>query len=151
VVTLVGFGIAIHQIRATKTASEQAKEVAEGVRNQILQMNAVRGLDAAIKAFEIIRKLHRAESWDALPELYTSLKHELIAIKVRTPNMSDAHRTQLQNAIQQISNMEKQVEGTIGGGSTPEVDRMNNVVSRQMDRLGQVIVELQIAIERPRQ
>lgn len=111
----------------------------------------MRGLDAAIKAFEIIRKLHRAQSWDALPELYTTLKLELIAIKVRTPNMSETHKTQLQNAIQQISNMEKQVEATIGGGSTPEVGRMNNLVSRQMDRLGQVIVELQTEIERPKE
>lgn len=114
-------------------------------------MNAVRGLDAAIKAFEIIRKLHRARSWDALPELYSSLKHELIAIKVRTPDMSDGHKTHLQSAVQQISNMEKQVEATIGGGNAPEIDRMNNVVSRQIDRLGQMIVELQIDIERPRQ
>jgi hypothetical protein len=105
-VTVGGFWLALRQIRKSRSASEQARDVAESVRGQILQMNAIQEINAASKAFEEIRRLHKWKSWDALPDRYTALKQLLISIKERTPNLSDAQKAQIQGAIQQISNLE---------------------------------------------
>jgi hypothetical protein len=150
-ITIGGFGIALWQIQKSKSASEQARQVAESVRAQILQMNAIQDISAASKAFEDIRRLHRQRAWEALPDRYTSLKQLLISIKGRTPNLSNAQKAQIQGAVQQVSNIEAQVEIAIGGKDEPEVQRINQIVSRQIDRLADLLVDVQNEIERVRQ
>ena len=150
-VTIGGFTIALWQIQKSKSAAQQAREVAESVRAQILQMNTVQDINAAIKAFEDIRRLHRQKVWEALPDRYTSLKQLLISIKGRTPNLSNTQKAQIQGAVQHISNIEAQVEIAIGGNDEPEVHRINEIVSKQIDRLADLLVDVQNEIERLRQ
>ena len=150
-VTVGGFWLALRQIRKSRSASEQAREAAESVRGQILKMNAIQDINAATKAFEEIRRLHRFKAWDALPDRYTSLKQQLIAIKGRTPNLSDTQKEQIQAAIQQVSNIEREVETAISGSDEPDVNRVNAIISKQIDRLAHLLVEVQNEIERLRQ
>jgi|SRR5208283_1042089 len=149
--TIGGFIITFWQIRKSKSAAEQAREAAEGVREQLLKMNAFQGLTAAIRSFEDIRRLHRLKAWQVLPDRYTWLKQELILIKGRTPNLSETHKAQIQGAIQQVSIIEGKVEIALGGADEPEVHRINSVISKQIDQLQQVVVDVQNEIERPRQ
>ena len=114
-------------------------------------MNAIQGINVAIKAFEDVRRLHRLKAWEALPDRYTTLKQQLISIKGRTLNLSEYQKTQIQGAIQQISMIERQVEIAIGGADEPDVRRINDVISKQIDRLAQILVDVQNEIERQRQ
>jgi hypothetical protein len=148
IVTIAGFALTWWQIHKTKSASLQAKEAAESVRTQILQLNTIQDINAASKAFEDIRRLHRLKAWEALPDRYTSLKQQLISIKGRTPHLSDGQKTQIQGAIQQVSNIERIIEVAISGTEEPEVHRVNDVISRQIDRLAQVLVDVQNDIDR---
>jgi hypothetical protein len=142
-ISIGGFGLALWRIRKSQTAAEQALAAAESVREQILQMNAIQGLNVAIKTLEDIRRLHRHKAWPVLPDRYTSLKQELIAIRGRTRNLTDGQRSSIQAAITQLSTIERQVESTMAGGDAPDVDRMNDIVSRQIDRLAVLLVDLQ--------
>jgi hypothetical protein len=110
----------------------------------------VQGLNDVIRVLEDIRRLHRLQAWAALPDRYTSLKRDLIGIRTRTPSFTPAQRSTLQAAIQQLSNIETQVENVIGGSDAPNVPRMNQIIARQIDRLVEILVELQEGIERAR-
>ena len=149
-ITIGGFTLALWRIRKSQSASEQALEAAEGVREQILQMNAIQGVNVAIRTLEDIRRLHRLKAWPVLPDRYTSLKQELISIRGRTPSLTESQRSEIQGAIQQLSTIERQVESTMAGADEPDIDRINDIISRQIDRLAQVLVELQNEIERLR-
>jgi len=153
-VAIVGFALTLWRIRKSQTASEQARKAAESVREQILQMNAIQGLNDSIRALEDIRRLHRlaAAAWPALPDRYTSLKRALIAIRQRTPNLTEDQRSNIQGAIQQLSNVERQVENAMAGGTdVPSVNRINDIISKQIDRLAVLLVDLQSEIDRTRQ
>jgi hypothetical protein len=113
-------------------------------------MNALQDIGGTIRNLEVIRRLHRQQTWDALADSYTPLKRDLIAISARTPNLTEAQKTEILAAIQQLTNIEKAVETKIAGGSPPEVDLINTVVSEQIDRLNSILVQIQIDIERPR-
>jgi hypothetical protein len=142
-ISIGGFGLAFGRIRKLQTASEQARAAAEGVREQILQMNAIQGLNVSIRTLEDIRRLHRLKAWPALPDRYTSLKQELFAIRGRTRSLSEDQRSNIQAVITQLSTIERQVESTMAGGNPPDIDRMNDVISRQIDRLAVLLVEMQ--------
>jgi ribosomal protein S13 len=149
--TIGGFALALWQIRKTRSASESAKKAADAVRQQLLQMNAIQEIGAAIRALEDIRRLHRHKAWEALGDRYTSLKLILISVKGRTPNLREDQKTKIQATIQQLTTIEGQVESAVAGADEPEVDRINSVISKQIDRLGQVLVEIQTDVERMRQ
>jgi hypothetical protein len=82
-----------------------------------------------------------------LPDHYSSLKRNLIAIRGRTPNLSEPKRTEIQAAIQQLSINERQVERAISGANPPATDRLNEIISRQIDRLAVLLVDLQNEVE----
>lgn len=148
-VTFVGFGLALWRIRKTETAAKQARRAAESVRDQLLQMNAVQELNGAIRTLEDIRRLHRIKAWEVLPDRYTALRLNLIAIRGRTPSLSDQQRSGMQATIQQLSNLEQEVEIAMSHEDAPSV-HLINTVSTQIDRLALILVELQNQIERPR-
>lgn len=136
VITIVGFSITIVQVRRSLRASEEA-------RDHVLQMNAIHELDATIKALEDIRRLHRMNAWEAMPDRYTSVRRDLIAIRIRTPTLSHEHQADLQSALQQLSTTERQVERLMAGAGVISVDRLNDIISKQIDRLTRLLVELQ--------
>jgi hypothetical protein len=142
-VTFVGFGLALWRIRKTETAAKQARRAAESVRDQLLQLNG------AIRTLEDIRRLHRIKAWEVLPDRYTALRLNLIAIRGRTPSLSDQQRSGMQATIQQLSNLEQEVEIAMSHEDAPSV-HLINTVSTQIDRLALILVELQNQIERPR-
>ena len=149
-ITIIGFAVALWRIRKSETASEQARRAAESVREQILQMNAFQGVGGAIRILEDIRRLHRLDAWPVLPDRCTSLKQELLAIKGRTPMLTDDQRSTIQGVIQQVSLIERKAEDAIGGDK-PAVNRINYIVTKQIDELASLLVELQNEIERLRQ
>ena len=151
VATIGGFVLALRQIRKTRSASESALEASESVRQQILQMNALQEITTAIRAFEDIRRLHSHKVWEVLPDRYTTLKLNLISIKGRTPNLSEGQKKQIQSAITQLSVIEGEVGGVIDGGQEPEIERINRIVSKQIEGLGYVLVEIQNNVELSRQ
>jgi hypothetical protein len=150
VITIIGFALALWRIRKSQTAAEQARNIAESVRDQILQMNAVQELHTAIRNLEDLRRLHRSKAWSSLPDRYTSLRMELIAIRGRTPTLTTEQRSSIQSAIQQLSNLEDEIENAIAENRDP-APRLIITVSKQIDRLAILLVELQNQIDRLRQ
>jgi len=133
---VVGFGATIYQTTQSRKAAEQA-------RDRVLDLNALVGVDSAIRVLGDIRRLHRLEAWEALPDRYTSLMMDLRAIRTRTPTLSLEHRTRIQEVIAQIAVIERQVERIVNGKIEAEVASLNITVTRQINRLADLLVELQ--------
>jgi len=136
IVTLIGFAATFYQATQSRKAAEQA-------RDQVLNLNALVGIDAAIKVLEDIRRLHRLEAWAALPDRYTSLMMDLRSIRTRTPSLSDEHRRELQRVVAQLAVMERQIERIVNGRATAEIVKLNDTVTRQINRLADLLVDLE--------
>jgi len=132
---------------ATFYQARQSKRAAEQARDRVLELNAVVGIDAAIKVLEEIRRLHRLEAWTALPDRYTSLMMDLRAIRTRTPNLSPQHQKEIQKVVAQLTVMERQIEQIINRKAVAEVVSLNEVVTRQINRLADLLVELETLMQ----
>lgn len=141
--SIAGLAITLITLVLVKRSGSAVAEVKQQIRN----LNAVQEVGAAIRELEEIRKLHRLKAWAVLPDRYTSLKRQLIAIRERQ-QITQRQRTSVREAIQQLSTMERQVETTLFGGRDDlEVDRMNEITSGLIDNLAAVLVDLQNAID----
>jgi hypothetical protein len=123
--------------------ARQSKKAAEQARDQVLNLNALVGIDAAINVLEDIRRLHRLEAWSALPDRYTSLMMDLRAIRTRTPNLSDEQRSEIQGVVAQLAVMERQIERILNGRAPAEIVKLNDTVTRQINRLADLLVDLE--------
>ena len=132
---------------ATFYQARQSKRAAEQARDHVLDLNALVGIDAAIKVLEDIRRLHRLEAWAALPDRYTTLMMNLRSIRTRTPNLSAEHRREIQKVVAQLTAMERQIERIVNGKAAAEVVSLNNVVTRQINRLADLLVELETQMQ----
>ena len=108
-------------------------------------------LAAVITIMEEIKRLHRVNKWEILPDRYSSVKRLLISIRASSPNIPSEHRESLLAAIQQFSTMEKKVEQFLAGsiGTAPNQAKLNEVVSLQLDRVNDALaaIKQQIGIE----
>jgi hypothetical protein len=102
----------------------------------------------AITALQDIRRLHQLQAWLVLPDRYTSLKRNLIAIRSRTPKFYRSPALQPSSRDSTAFEYRRpSVENVIGGLGPPEVPRMDQIIARQLDRLAAIWVELRGGIK----
>jgi len=140
VITLFGFGFTIRNVL-------KSKQLVLEVRKDIKRVNAVSELSAAISAMDEIKRLHRVDVWILLPDRYSALKKLLISIRSANPDLSNDQKTILQNAIQHFTSIEDNIEKAIVTKQNPSnIAQLNKVVSKQIDNLLRVLVEIQNSI-----
>jgi len=149
IIGLIGFVIIIINVRSSRKAAMQAENAVLKVRVDIQRLHSVEDFSSALAAMTEIKTLHRQQIWQLLPERYSALRKSLISIRATTPDLSEDQKTTLQNAIHNFSTMEADVEKFLADGSeSPDVARFNIAVSRQFDRLQQILVEIKQHIGR---
>jgi uncharacterized protein (DUF2267 family) len=149
IVAVVGFIVTILNVRRSKKAAQQAEQAALKVRQDMLQKTTVEQFASALTSMEEIKRLHREEAWPILPERYSALRKFLIAIRSANQNLPDHHKTALQRAIQYFAGVEKQVEEYLeASGEPPNVAKLNRMVSRNIDDLQVVLIEIKNQIGR---
>jgi len=91
-----------------------------------------------------VKRLHRLETWQLLPERYDVLRRSLIRIKASGPSLTEVQLSQIQSAIQHFASMEKQVEKYLAApdGPKPSVPRMNGIITTQLDTLTELMSAL---------
>jgi len=141
-ISLIGFFIIIRNVSRSKNA-------VENVRNDILKTNTVAVFAEALSSMEEIKRLHRQEAWEILPDRYSALRKSLISIKGSNPSMSTKHKRVLQSAIQHFSSIEEQVENDIYSNKKPtNTSTLNTIISKQIDKLQQILIEIKEGIGR---
>jgi hypothetical protein len=142
-VSLVGFGITIWGVLRSKSAAQKAQEEVARVRETMLRLDTVMQFSEAITIMDEIKRLHRASAWVMLPDRYSALKRILISIRTLDFDINDDRKTVLQSAIQHFSDIEKKVEKSLATQSNlPNVARLNEIVSIQLDKLNEVLASI---------
>jgi hypothetical protein len=131
----------------TWSQASRSRKAAEQARDRVLEMNAVHDLGVVIETLQDMRRLHRLQAWSALPDRYTFLRRDLVAIRRRTPNLSLQHLAEIQTVVQDLAITERRIEHIIQGKSAPAISSLNVSTTRQINRLVDLLVELQQKME----
>jgi hypothetical protein len=144
VISLIGFFLTIQNALKSKTAAQAAEQAVQRVREDVHKMNVVTELSEAISTMGEIKRLHRENAWSILPDRYSDLRAALVNIRTTSQDLSTQQKSYLQNAIVHFSVMEKQVETflTSKQGSL-NIPKFNSIVSKQVDNLREILVQIQ--------
>lgn len=149
IITIISFIVILINVLRSKRAAEQAKIAVDQVRENLLKMNTIAEFSSALSSMDEIRRLHRQEAWAILPDRYSALKKSLISIKGSNPNMSDEYKKVIQSAIQIFSSIESEVETALSLKQSPQdVAKLNQAISKQIDKLQQILIEIKNQIGR---
>ena len=141
-ISIVGFVVAIWNIRRSKSAAERAEKAANDARQMIRVFEAVSDFSAAIAIMEEIKRLHRAGQLDILLDRYAALRKVLIGVRKLSPQFDRTQSIRIQAAITTLSGMEDQIEKSRLEGSALNIARLNRLLSREVDALHGMLVEM---------
>lgn len=149
IITIISFIVILINVLRSKRAAEQARKAVAQVRDDLLKVDTVAEFSSALSYMEEIRRLHRKEAWEILPDRYSALKRSLISIKGLNPDMPDKYKRAIQSAIQIFSSIEGRVETALSRKESPQdVAELNQIISKQIDKLQQILVEIKNQIGR---
>jgi len=141
-IAIIGFWITIISVR-------RAKKISQQVREDIAKVNTIEEFSAALMTMNEIKTLNREGNYSILPDKCSALRKSLISIKKTTPNLSGSHEDSLQNAILHFSDLEKKVERHLANKDTTiDVPRINQLISKQVDNLNEILIEIKTMIGR---
>lgn len=135
--------------RQAEGSAQEARKAAVEARDRILKFDLVSDLTRCITIMEEIKRLHRANAWHSLPDRYQSLRQLLVAIRGNSgASLSASQVAALIGAAQQFSNFESSVDEANARQAAPDnVVRMNSIVSKQIEKLTEIVVTLRNRIE----
>jgi hypothetical protein len=147
-VSFFGFGFTIWGVLRSKAAAEAAKTAALQTQKDLKHLDTIMDFSTAITIMEEIKRHHRSGNWQILPDRYSALRQKLISIKSNHADISEIHALALQSAIQDFSDMEKDVERALMRNVKPtKVSRFNEIVSNQIDALNVVLIDIKNQME----
>ena len=140
-ISLCGFALTLYAVLKSKSAAQQAKTAAESTKEALVRFETIAKISAAITSMNEIKRLHRVAAWQILPDRYASVRQELVLIRSANPDMNTQHRTSLQGAIQQFSELEQVVETFLSyrNRATPRASKLNSIVSAQIDKMNELM------------
>ena len=142
IIATVGFLVTIIKLLRLKSAVRK-------VREDVLRVETVAEFSAALSVMDEIKRLHRQQAWQILPDRYAHLRKALISIKTSYSDLEEEHKKALQSAIQIFRGIEKQVENALAKDSASlDVPKLNRLTSIQIDSLQEVLIKIQDKIGR---
>jgi len=142
IIVVVGFAITIINVLLSRSAARQARDAAVDARESMNRLDTVTEFSSAMSVMEEIKRLHRHGAWPILPDRYSALRKSLISIRTNNPDLTNEQQQTIQNAIQHFVNIEKIVEKCMTDQTKPDVSRLNQRVSSQIDLLQAVLIEI---------
>jgi hypothetical protein len=144
-ISLVGFVFTLIGVFKSKNAAQRAEEAAKSTRESIRLLDTVVDFSAAISILEDIKRLHRRNEWNLLPERYSAIRKILITLRSSGQPLSDAHSAAIQSALANLRDIEAQVERAVGNYAALKPAKFNSVISTDIDNLVTVLNELKVS------
>jgi hypothetical protein len=119
VVTIIGFGVAIHRATQARESAAAAEAASQETRDAITRVLTVVDLQRAIALIERLKALHRDNKWDASVGHYQDLRAMLADIDARHPAPTPELHTTLREAIVQVRVIENSVDGALREKTEP--------------------------------
>lgn len=151
VITLIGFGVTIYNLRKTRTASELATIAVTNIRKDLKKVDTVAHLSSILTEMEEIKRLHRTENNEQLPEKYSKLRASLIFIKNDNNALAEEDYKILQSAIVQLRAFEKNLDNALYANkdtrvSQINISKLNVLTSNHIDKLQEVLIRVKSTI-----
>jgi hypothetical protein len=144
-ISVVGFVVTVWNVRRSKSAAERAETAANEARRMIRGYETISDFSAAIAIMEEVKRLRRTGQVDMLLDRYAALRKVLIAVRKLAPSIDESMGAKIQNSIVTLADMEDLVELSKSEGSLPDFVRLNRLLSRDIDDLHGVLVDMQAA------
>lgn len=141
-ISLVGFLVTVLSVQRSKAAAFRAEAAANEARRMIRTFETVSDFSAAIALMEEIKRLHRAGQMEIVLDRYASLRKVLIGVRRLAPMLDDDGDSKIQNAVTTLATIEDLVERTKAQGAAPDFVRINRLLSRDIDELHAVLVNM---------
>jgi len=108
--SVAGFIFAIYTLLRIRSAAEQAKDVAIGIRERLTRVNVVVEFAAALEIVEEIKRLHRAGAWEISLDRYSAVRRLLVSIQRSSSKITGDQMAILEKSIDRFRTMEQVVE-----------------------------------------
>lgn len=140
VLGIFGFGFTLYGVAKSRTAAESANDAAQDAKSAIVRAETISSFSSAVTVMEEVKRLHRAEAWEIMPDRYSYLRKALISILSNNSDLSEDHKTLLQSAIVQFRELENSVETyLVNKKISPNSAKFNKIVTTQIDKLDEVL------------
>ena len=124
-VSLLGLGFALLQLRKLRGETRAAREASEETRRLLRRDLTGTDLTRLSERIQGLIELHRSGDRARALDRYPEIRGLFIDIQRQHPNLSEEHRRQIQSAVNIITNMQLEVEG-LGGDIPQEIGRRFN-------------------------
>lgn len=143
VIAVFGFGATLIGVRKSRNAAIAAQQAAQATRDSIRLLETIVDFSTAVAVLEDIKRAHRETGISStLPERYATIRKQLIVLKASRVKLSDDQLVVIQNAVANLSTMEEHIEKALANKSGFPVAKYNSVISRDIDRLVDVLTAL---------
>lgn len=137
----------VWNVRRSKSAAERAEAAATEARRVIRGYETISELATAITIMEEVKRLHRTGQVDMVLDRYATLRKALIGVRKLSPTIDESMDIKIQSAVARLAVMEDVVEQSRLKGSPPDFGRLNRLLSRDIDDLHAMLVDMKLGGE----
>jgi hypothetical protein len=143
IASIAGVVISIIGFIFTLIGVSRSRKAAEDARDQIHLFENIVDFSTAITTLEEIKRLHRqGNAWPILPDRYANIRKLLIQLRSSTTRMNDEQKIVIQSALANLAEIEKQVERALADKTELKANRLNLIISSDVDGLLTVLNQL---------
>lgn len=145
VLSLIGFVATLIGVYKSKNAADRAAEAASQMKDRLIRGETISDLAAALAIMDEIKRLHRANAWQLLPDRYAVLRQRLIRIHATEDQLTVIQKEHLEHAVAQFAKAEEKVDLALTQRSAmPNPAKLNQVVSTQIDKIDSILRSVQL-------
>jgi len=141
-ISVVGFLVTLLTLSRTKKAAEAAADAARQAKDNIKLMDAVAGFGEAVAIIEEMKRHHRNNALQLIPDRCSTVKKILISTKISNQDLSESHQTIIQDCLVTLASIEKTVDDAVINQKKLDPVRLNKILSNKADSLVGILSEL---------
>lgn len=129
VVSLLGLGFAILQLRKLRGETRAAREASESAERAVRRDQTISDLASLREKIEGLKDAHRRGDRRGAFIGYRDVRSGFVSIELRHPDLTDGLREQIRDALSAITNMERYTDSIEGALPLEQVSRFNYTLS----------------------
>ena len=129
VISLLGLGFAILQLRKLRGETRAARDAAEAAEQAVRRDQTISDLASLREKIEGLKEAHRRGDRDRAFTGYRDVKSSLTNIELRHPNLTDNLLERIRTALSAITEMERYTDGIEGELPLERVSEFNQTLS----------------------
>lgn len=136
IATMVGLVLTLFVARRARTAAEAAETAARDAKEKVMRQSSLVNFASAISVMEDLMRLHRGKEWAASLERHPQLRRMLLDLREGSRGISPEQQTVVSSSVLQLKTIQELIEKHLSDGEDPpKVDRLNNILNTEIEKL----------------